>query len=394
MIRFRIKVLYCVIFFSFDSFSQISKQPRAWFKVTPLAKILQRNSSIKVTKCLQNIFYDFESFPPSSLYPSSGYCSSCFILEIPQGKVQGIRGDVFINNYFIKEMAYGGLWQLLLSLPLVSPEKIQKISGRVAVISQDLAGYYFHWIQDILGRLALLEINGIEYDYLYVPYDKKYMKETLELWGIDSKKIISPTGPDFCIEADELIVPSLVVNKNQGVMRYAGFHNNPITMRYVADKLLQAALKKNIDISKFCRKIFISRKDAFNKRRILNEDKIFKMFAKKGFKRYELSSMSVAEQILLFQQADIIVGEHGAGLTNCLFCKSGTKIIEIFQKLIDSCFWWITQVMDLDYMCIQTVPVNGDYFAHYGVEPIHYRTAWAAQTNVPFDKIKKIAKKL
>ena len=82
---------------------------------------------------------------------------------------------------------------------------------------------------------------------------------------------------------------------------------------YVKEKLSHAIQKLNLDGSKFSKKVFISRKDA-PKRRIINEDKIFALFEQQGFVRYEMSKLSILDQILIMQNADIVVGEHGAGL--------------------------------------------------------------------------------
>lgn len=364
------------------------------FKMITIDSLLKNSSLVHIDRYLKKTFYSYKSFPLSSRCQSEGFCTDSFILHIPNGRAQGIRGDIFLGNNYIKDMAYMGLWKLVCRLPKVLKEKIQKISGSVAVISQDLTKYYFHWIQDILGRLALLEMHGVEYDYLYVPCDKKYMKETLELWGINPDKIIAPDNSKFCIQGDELIVPSLVTNKNQNSLHHIGFHTNPITMNYVAQKLLKAAKLKNIDTKKFSKKIFISRNDHGNKRKILNEDKVFALLKKKGFVCYELSKMSVAEQIMLFANADIVVGEHGAGLTNCLFCKPKTKIIEIFQALVDSSFWWIAQTMNLDYSCIKTVDIDVDYFFSQGIHSAEYKKAWKSQINVSLKKIKKEFRKI
>ncbi|CAB9516484.1 Inherit from strNOG: K03714 glycoprotein 2-beta-D-xylosyltransferase [Seminavis robusta] len=54
-------------------------------------------------------------------------------------------------------------------------------------------------------------------------------------------------------------------------------------------------------------------------------------------KRVVLEDHTVAEQILLFQQADIIIGMHGAGLSHILVARPGTMLLEIrppgFQEL-------------------------------------------------------------
>ncbi len=375
-----------------DYYKPIIEQ-KCWFKIERLEQILKKHPEIQHQKCLEKVPYNFKPFPPCFLYPHKGLCSDCFILNIPNAKVQGIEGHIFVDTTMIDEMVWQGLFQPLITVPKVSEDKILKVSGRVAVIAQPLHEYYFHWFQDILGRLALLEMQGIEYDYLYVPTNKKFMKETLELWGIDSHKIISPDSKDFCLLADEIIIPSYVLNKNQGFDKYAGFHQNPLTSQYVSQKLIQAAQAKNIDTSNFSKRVFVSRKDTA-KRKILNEDAIFALFETKGFVRYELSKLSVAEQIMLFNQAEMVVAEHGAGMTNCLFCQPNTKVIEIFQALIDSGPWWITQIMGLDYSCIKTVRVDANYFSHFVLKPEFYEKAWKSQMYVSVDEVKKVVQNL
>ena len=85
-------------------------------------------------------------------------------------------------------------------------------------------------------------MSEIEYDWLYIPIDKKFVREILELWGIDFKKIISPKNEYFGIQADELIVPSLVINTDQ-VITMQEIFNHPLTLNYIRKKLLKAAHK-------------------------------------------------------------------------------------------------------------------------------------------------------
>ena len=42
-----------------------------------------------------------------------------------------------------------------------------------------------------------------------------------------------------------------------------------------------------------------------------------------------MSSLSFLEQISLFSEAEIIIGLHGAGLSNLMFCQPNTKVVEI-----------------------------------------------------------------
>jgi hypothetical protein len=69
-----------------------------------------------------------------------------------------------------------------------------------------------------------------------------------------------------------------------------------------------------------------------------------------GFKTVYLEGMSSVDQILLFQSAEFIIGAHGAGLSNLLFCEPGTKVIELMPCVeFRSYFWFISQKLDLVY---------------------------------------------
>jgi hypothetical protein len=76
-------------------------------------------------------------------------------------------------------------------------------------------------------------------------------------------------------------------------------------------------------------KIFLSRSKALS-RRLTNSEEIF--MAIKGWENIELENLSIIKQINIFANAKEIITTHGAGLTNLLWCKKGTKVLEITQK--------------------------------------------------------------
>src|SRR6478736_5721811 len=51
-------------------------------------------------------------------------------------------------------------------------------------------------------------------------------------------------------------------------------------------------------------------------RKIENFDQVQQFLAHHGFETIVLEEMSIVEQILLFQNAEFVIGTHGAGLTN------------------------------------------------------------------------------
>ncbi len=383
-----LKTLFYSSFFIFGNILYVHEnKSENVIYIKSLKEILKDNPSIECMPCFGKVSYDFPAFIEPT-YPNKGTFDECFILSIPQGKVQGFLGNVVLRNSVIAEMIWTKNIRTLSSLVMIPDQQVIKISGKVAVIAQNVCESYSHFIHEVLGRLALLEMHNIEYDYLFVPYFEPFMRELLTLWGVDFKKIIYPMKNDVCIQADTLIVPSLIINTDVG-FSHVGLHDHPKTSLYVREKLINGALKLGIDSSKFAKKFFISRKDA-PKRKILNEDKIIEFLKEKEFESYELSKMSVAEQILLFNNADFIVGEHGTGLTNILFCKKDTFVVEIFQKLIDSSFWWISNLVGLKYIPINSLNEDLSWATNWKLYGKKYHDAWSAQTVIPLDKIEEV----
>jgi capsular polysaccharide biosynthesis protein len=71
------------------------------------------------------------------------------------------------------------------------------------------------------------------------------------------------------------------------------------------------------------------------KRHIKNSEGLYNML--KDFypkiRKVNLENMSFQEQITLFQNANVVIGQHGAGLTNCMWCNKGTIVIEMDKNL-------------------------------------------------------------
>ena len=76
------------------------------------------------------------------------------------------------------------------------------------------------------------------------------------------------------------------------------------------------------------------------------------MLTEKKFKILKLSNFSFIEQIGIFNSAKIIVGNHGAGFTNLIFCKKNTKVVEFKDKNTAKIFNKISKDLGLNYKSI------------------------------------------
>ena len=356
--------------------------------------LLQSETDITYTKCQNAYQFDYPELPVAEyaqLHPYKGTFAETFILNIPHGKIMSCMGwgFIFVGNNLIRELLVQNFTEQynikFFSQNLKTiPAKPQKISGKVVVLTRVNYDVYGHWLVDILGRLAMLEMYNYQYDWLYVPYKQKYIKETLELLGIDKNKIINSVEP-LHIEADELIVPSYITRRipQRNISNFSPAH--PAVM-YCPEWCIQWLREKFIPLAQkylknqFPKRIFISRKDA-SSRVINNEDEVFALFKKHGFERYNLGKLSFLEQVLLFHNAETIVSTHGSGLTNLIFCNPRTQVIEIFQNQFDSTFWNISHTMGLQHHCVTTQKYNP-------------KQSWKTNTTVSLEPIKKIIKQI
>ena len=76
------------------------------------------------------------------------------------------------------------------------------------------------------------------------------------------------------------------------------------------------------------RKIYLSRKDA-PRRRMLNETDLTERLKNIGFEVLQLDGMTIAAQQELLASARVVVAEHGAALTNIVWCQPNATVVDI-----------------------------------------------------------------
>ena len=97
------------------------------------------------------------------------------------------------------------------------------------------------------------------------------------------------------------------------------------------------------------RRLYLSRAGA-NERSIINEVELLNALAERDFELFDPSSSSFADQIKAFQEAEMIVSPHGAGLSNLTFSQKGVKVHEIVGgSHYFPCFRFLTQIVEGEY---------------------------------------------
>ena len=242
---------------------------------------------------------------------------------------------------------------------------IRNIDGKILSILSGGAGThnYWHWLFDVIPRIFLFEkfYSLNEINKILVPaIKKKFQYQTLNILGIKIKQCIDAMDYRH-IKVKELYVTT---------------HPNPASEKipYWIILLLQKKfLKKNFLKKNYKRfkKIYIDRSDSdsnvSNFRKIINENliKIFLIF--KGFKIVRLSDYDFVEQMNIFYNAHCVIGLHGAGFANIIFCKKKTLIVEIKSKTTNNVIKNLASSSKLRYVNISLSPLDKPIGPQFGI---------------------------
>lgn len=237
---------------------------------------------------------------------------------------------------------------------------IQKIHGKVAVLSVLSGNVYFHWVIDLLPRIEILRqgINLEEIDWFLVNnYQQPFQQETLKILGIPEEKILASDRHPY-IQAEELVVPSYP--------SYLGWLQ-PWGLKFLREVFLKDRI---IERSGLSERIYVSRSNA-RYRRVMNEQEVVEILSQFGFTCITPESMSLETQIATFAHAKIIVAPHGSGLTNIVFCNPETKVIELFSPdYLRYYYWHISQLLGLEHYFLV-----GETFSCYPMRNLMYESS-------------------
>jgi hypothetical protein len=236
----------------------------------------------------------------------------------------------------------------LLRCPILPKET--RLPGRSLYLCVDSADNYFHWLLDLMQKFKVLRDAGIDYlnfdHYVVNSQAKEFQRESLRRLGIPSHKIVE-TNKLRNLMTEILTVPSWA--EQSGIFE-------PEDVEWLRNKLMQAeCYSQELLPDRF----FISRKRTRG-RNILNSKEFYCLLKKYNIVSIELESLSFSQQIRLFRDAKLVIGAHGAGLTNILFCQPKTKVIEfINEDYAFGMYYYMATVICLDYNYL--IGVKNDY---------------------------------
>jgi len=210
------------------------------------------------------------------------------------------------------------------------------VDGTVASLGMSgLEKNFYHFMVEFLMRWWILKNSGIEPDFYVFDTGTKengFQRQVMKLIGIPEEKVLD-CEKGKVVQVDRLICPSHINNYEESTWRgFPAFNKKWLPSwekdcyKFILDKVQQISEKTSQNPY-----IYISREKAPG-RHVENETELLEMLGKYGFSCISLEDYSIEQQIALFHNAKVVVAPHGAGLVNLCWCKTGTKVLELFPQ--------------------------------------------------------------
>jgi len=283
----------------------------------------------------EKAFYNNRNYPTEKA--SLFYLQNTYLLG-HKGLV--LTADHQVFQEFSHHFGISTLRKFLWKNPFYTFTKnVRRINGNGAVLVSPESHNYYHWLNDVLPRIKIYESVSDQIDHFCISskVPQKFL-DVLPQFGIPKEKIL------FIKENEKLHFDHLYVASLPG----SEGRSPQWATEYLRDKLI----KPDPAISPE-KKIYFKR-GAGAERRVLNEDILIQSLRKNGFEIIEPDQLSIDEQVKLMQQSKMVVGVHGAALSNLLFSPDHTTVIEIFSPdyFRTDCYYTLSSALKLSYWYI------------------------------------------
>jgi hypothetical protein len=317
--------------FSYDTYIESESQEKYILNATSYRK----NNK----KLLHSLIHALEETTKLERIPTSGSKRFKDVTILSASGIAIISDFIYLDNYLFNfEDKIGN--DVRYTKRLFKRDQII-IDEAISLSTYGIDGYY-HWLYDVLPKLLhLLKHTCLSYKLKIIINGKKlsFKEDAFELLDLKSNLIyISESRKDLLVK--NCIIPDFV---------------HPVGVPSIATLQLLRNSFKIIDGKKspVIKRIYVGRKA--KRRNISNENHLITMLSHLGFRHYYLENMPFGDQVNLFKYAEIIVGPHGAGLSNIVFSEVHFKLIELFPSTYNNaCYFNIAMQLDAEYFCFES----------------------------------------
>jgi len=204
------------------------------------------------------------------------------------------------------------------------PEK--RLPGRTLLLACTGGETFYHFLAEAAGKLALLANaaqNPQSFQHILVnDLRPPYVRAVLEACGINLSRCRETRERCHYI-CEDLTAPTLPGEMGSPHQDLIDFY------RRIFPSANSGRPGKKIWIRRLGRK----------QRCVVNESELLPLLEANGIQALQLESVPMHAQIHLFQEASLVLGIHGAGLTNLIFSHPGGTLVELFpEDEVNQCY--------------------------------------------------------
>lgn len=219
---------------------------------------------------------------------------------------------------------------------------------RAVVLANGWSTNYFHWVSEQLPRLFAPDgpvVDDVGVGVVVSPHPPRWVGDSLRMVGVADERVIDDTG-DLAVA--ELLNPPFPRQMVLGRRRSA-----------VSPYMLGEMRRRVVSVFPAVGEptnVLISRRNAVG-RRISNEEELEGALLPLGFEVVCLEDLTFAQQVELFHRARIVVGPHGAGLTNMVFSTSSV-VLEISGPDSNRSFITLSAALGHSHHVVDAQPIG------------------------------------
>jgi hypothetical protein len=226
-----------------------------------------------------------------------------------------LSGVVFSNTDDIPAtmVAQSSIWDPIYGMNdfgIVPKNPPNFVSNNLNLMAVPMSKNYFHWVIDYLPFIAAAKMADKEIRFICSEYLTQYQIDSLSWLKIE---------PELILHSDWIMTENVILPKT----RHLSGSPTIQTLEFLRKSFGSLASDSDVKDSR----LYVSRR--YSSRALQNEVEIEKALKENGFEILYLERLSIKDQVQRFSNSEVIIGPHGAGLTNILWCKAGTKVIEI-----------------------------------------------------------------
>ncbi|NEO98894.1 MAG: glycosyltransferase family 61 protein [Symploca sp. SIO2E9] len=212
---------------------------------------------------------------------------------------------------------------------------------------------YGDFVLQLLPELCLIKATLSPGEWLNANFvfnkQPKFLVDYLKLLGCNEGQIIDSSNNCFILAPE-----SQIYFREKDRM---WFLCAPLELLKISRKFLMA--KQDI-VHQHESILFVERLGVY-RRAIGLDENMRSNLRELGISFFDPTNVSIKEQIAAFANAQIVIGIHGAGIANILWCQPGTKVVEIFHpKFAPWCYAIMANQLNMDYYSLGSNPGSMD----------------------------------